>query len=167
MQCEAVRRQGCERAAVAPIKGQETTGLAGGRTGETIVLDDGRLDPTEAHEIGDRGADHAAAADRHVHRFRAFRNDSAVNGPDTMPLDITAPRSAHFGSLLVLPGVSLGPVRAGRRGTRRYPRLCADYHPHKPDRPGRGIQNLRSDLPSEIATVHRGQQAAAICGYRL
>jgi hypothetical protein len=31
-----------------------------------------------------------------VHRFRVFRNDSAVNGPDTMPLDITAPRSARL-----------------------------------------------------------------------
>ena len=67
VQRKTAPRERLERRAVAPVERQKAAGFAGGGTGEPGALDDGRLDPAAAQEIGDRGADDAAATNQHTH----------------------------------------------------------------------------------------------------
>src|SRR5262249_40586832 len=63
MQREASPRQSIERRAAAPVQRQKAARLAGGRAADGVTLDDGRPRAAAAREVGDRGADRAAAAD--------------------------------------------------------------------------------------------------------
>ena len=63
MQREAAPRQSVERRAGAPVERQEAARFAGRRARDLVALDDDRLRTAPAREIGDRGADRAAAAD--------------------------------------------------------------------------------------------------------
>ena len=77
MELEASPRQSIERAAAAPVQRQKAARLAGGRTGDGVTLDDGRLRAAAACEVGDRGADRATTAD---HDARAGAHSSVVSG---------------------------------------------------------------------------------------
>jgi hypothetical protein len=63
MQGEAAPCQPIERAAAAPVERQKAARLAGRRTGDLVTLDHDRLGAALTEEIGDGGADGAAAAD--------------------------------------------------------------------------------------------------------
>src|SRR5262249_40627824 len=67
MQREAPAGQRFERRPVAPIDCQKSSGLAARRARQSGPLDHDRLHAAAAEEIGDRSADHAAAADHHPH----------------------------------------------------------------------------------------------------
>ena len=68
MQREAAAGQRAERRAVAPVERQKAARLARRRACDRDALDDGRMNPAAAQEIGDRGADHAAAANHNTHQ---------------------------------------------------------------------------------------------------
>jgi hypothetical protein len=73
MQRKTPPRQFIERRAAAPVQRQKAARLAGGRAGDGVTLDDGRPRAAAACEVGDRGADRAAAAD---HDARGHAHDS-------------------------------------------------------------------------------------------
>ena len=70
VQSEAAPGEWCQRRAVAPVEGEKAAGLAGGRAGDAGTFDEHGLDLPLAEEVGDAGADHAAAADHDTHRGR-------------------------------------------------------------------------------------------------
>jgi hypothetical protein len=67
MQGEAAPSQRLERRAIAPVERQESARLAGGRASERSAFDDRCLDIAATEEIGDRGANDAAATDKNPH----------------------------------------------------------------------------------------------------
>src|SRR5262249_57107374 len=77
MEREAPPCQSIKWAAAAPVEGQEAARLAGGRTGDSVTLDDGRPRAASAGEVGDRSADRATAAD---HDAPAQAHSATVSG---------------------------------------------------------------------------------------
>jgi len=68
MQREAAPSQCFERPAVAPVERKKPAGLARRAAGQPGALDDDHLGAQTTQEVGDRRADHAAAADQDAHR---------------------------------------------------------------------------------------------------
>jgi hypothetical protein len=67
MHREAAAGESGERGPVAPVEGQKPARLARRRAPDRGALDDGRGNPPAAQKVGDRGADHAAAANQNPH----------------------------------------------------------------------------------------------------
>ena len=77
MELETSPRQLIERVAATPVERQEAARLAGGRAGDGVTLEDGRLRAASACEVGDRRTDRATTAD---HDARAGAHTSVVSG---------------------------------------------------------------------------------------
>src|SRR5262249_2524679 len=63
MDLEASPRQLIDRGAAAPVERQEASRFAGGRASDLVTFYEDRRRAPSACEVGDRGADRAAAAD--------------------------------------------------------------------------------------------------------
>src|SRR5215471_17634823 len=70
MQCKAAPRQRCQWRALAPIAREKNTGFSGGGASNAGAFEYDGLNAAAAEEISDRGADHPASADQHIHRFK-------------------------------------------------------------------------------------------------
>src|SRR5215472_9229335 len=70
MQCKAAPRQRCQRRALEPIAREKPTGFSGGGASNAGAFEHDGPYAAAAQEIGDRGADHPASANQHIHRFK-------------------------------------------------------------------------------------------------
>src|SRR5215469_2957205 len=75
MQCKAAPRQRRQRRALAPIAREKPTGFSGGGASNAGAFEHDGPYAAAAQEIGDRGADHPAPANQHIHRFQTIFGD--------------------------------------------------------------------------------------------
>ena len=106
MQCKAAPRQRCERRALAPIAREKPTGFSGGGASNVGAFEYNGLHAAAAQEIGDRGADHPAPANQHIH---GFKRSLATSRPQFRRVMRSAP--ASFNVLMTFcPLVSRSPT---------------------------------------------------------